>query len=88
MDPSLLPLPPINNNTVGSINVAVELCDLDNSPSAIAVSVADDFFALPSARAVDCMMGFLVREAPINWKKYGQVVVKVISTISSWRVAG
>jgi len=44
MDPHLPPLPPINNNTVGSVNVAVELSDLDDSASAIAASVADDFF--------------------------------------------
>ena len=41
MDSPLPPLPPINNNTVGSVNVAVELFDLE---SAIAASVADDFF--------------------------------------------
>ncbi len=44
MDPPLPPLPPINNNTVGSVNVAVESFDLDNSARAIAASVADDFF--------------------------------------------
>jgi hypothetical protein len=44
MDPPLPPLPPINDNTVGSVNVAVELSDLDNSPSVIAASVTDDFF--------------------------------------------
>ena len=44
MDPHLPPLPPINDNTVGSVNVAVELFDLDDSASAIAVSVADNFF--------------------------------------------
>ena len=44
MDPPLPPLPPINDNTVGSVNVAVELSDLDDSASAIAASVADDFF--------------------------------------------
>jgi len=44
MDPPLPPLPPINDNTVGSVNVAVELFDLDDSASAIAVSVADNFF--------------------------------------------
>ena len=43
MDPSLTSLPPINNNTVGSVNLEVELFDLDDSPSTIAVSVADDF---------------------------------------------
>ena len=44
MDPPLPLLPPINDNTVGSANVAVELFDLDNSVSAITVSVADNFF--------------------------------------------
>ena len=63
MDPPLPPLPPINNNTVGSVNVAVESFDLVDSPSAIAVSVADDFFTLLSAIAVDCKMDFSVKEA-------------------------
>ena len=44
MDPPLPPLPPINDNTVGSVNAAVESFDLDDSASAIAASVTDDFF--------------------------------------------
>ena len=60
MDLPLPPLPPINDNTVGSVNVAVELFDLDDSASAIAVSVAYVFFALLSARAVDCKLDFSV----------------------------
>ena len=44
MDPPLPALPPINDNTVGRVNVAVELFDLEDSVSAIAVSVADNFF--------------------------------------------
>ncbi len=66
MDPPLPPLPPINDNTVGSVNVAVELFDSDNSASAIAASVADDFFALLSARAVDRKIDFLVKEAQMT----------------------
>jgi len=46
MYPHLPPLLPINNNTVGSVNVGVELFDLVDSPSTIAVSVADNFFSL------------------------------------------
>ena len=66
MDPPLPPLPPINDNIVGSVNVAVELFDSDNSASAIAASVADDFFALLSARAVDRKIDFLVKEAQMT----------------------
>ena len=69
MDPPLPPLPPINDNTVGSVNVAVELFELDDSASAIAVSVADYFFALLSARAVDHKIDFLVKEAPMTMEK-------------------
>ena len=69
MDPPLPPLPPINNNTVGSVNVVVELFDLDDSASTIAVSVADDFFALLSARAVDRKIYFSVKEAPMTMEK-------------------
>ena len=88
MDPPLPPLPPINDNTVGSVNVAVELFDLDDSPSAIAVSVADDFFALLSARAVDCKMDFLVKEAPMTMEKIqvrrGQIYLRHINWACCW----
>ena len=67
MDPPLPSLPPINDNTVGSANVAVESFDLDDSASAIAVSVADDFFR--SARAVDRKIDFSVKEAPMTMEK-------------------
>ena len=69
MDQPLPPLPPINNNTFWSINVEVELFDLVHSPSTFTVSVADDFFALLSARAVDCKMDFSVKEAPMTMEK-------------------
>ena len=69
MDPPLPPLPPINNNTVGSVNVAVELFDLVHSASVIAVSVTDNFFPLLSARAVDCKMDFSVKEALMTIEK-------------------
>ena len=65
------PLPPINNNTVGSVNVAVESFNLVNSPSTFKVRVADDFFALLSARAVNRKMDFLVKETPMTMEKYG-----------------
>ena len=69
MDQPLPPLPTINNNTVGSVNMAVELFDFVHSPSTFTVSAADDFFALLSARAVDCKMDFLVKEAPMTMEK-------------------
>ena len=69
MDPPLPPLPPIDNNTVGSVNVVVESFDLVDSLSAITVSVADVFFALLSARAVDCKMDFLFKEALMTMEK-------------------
>ena len=88
MDPPLPPLPPINNNTVGSVNMAVELFDLVDSPSAIAVSVADDFFALLSARAVDCKMDFLVKEAPMTMEKiqvsHGRIYLHHIKWVCHW----
>ncbi len=49
--------------------MAVELFDLDDSASAIAVSVADDFFALLSARAVDGKIDFSVKESPMTMEK-------------------
>ena len=44
MDPPLPPLPNINDDTVGSVNVAAASSDLVSSPSANALSVVDDFF--------------------------------------------
>jgi len=88
MDRPLPPLPPINNNKVGSVNVAVELFDLVNSPSTITESVADDFFALLSARAVDCKMDFLVKEAPTAMEKIrvspGQIYLYHIKWACFW----
>ena len=69
MDPPLPPLPPINDNTVGSVNASVESFDLDDSASAIAASVTDNIFALLSARAVDRKIDFLVKEALMTMEK-------------------
>ena len=73
MDPPLPPLPPINNNTVGSINVAVELFDFVDSSSAIAVSVADDFFCSAFSESGGLQDGFLGEGSPDdNGKNTGE----------------
>ena len=73
MDPPLPPLPPINNNTVGSVNVAVELFDLVDSPSAIAVSVADVFFCSAFSESSGLQDGFLSEGSPDdNGKNTGE----------------
>ena len=73
MDPPLPPLPPINNNTLGSVNMAVESFDLVDSPSAIAVSVADDFFRSASSESSGLQDGFLGEGSPDdNGKNMGE----------------
>ena len=75
MDQPLPPLPTINNNTVGSVKVAVELFDLDESASAIAVSVTDDFFCSSFSKSGGLQDRFLSEGSPDdNGKK----------TIESW----
>ena len=69
MDLPLPPLPPINEDTVGSVNVAVECFDLDDSASAIAVSVADYFFRSAFSESVDRKIDFSVKEAPMTMEK-------------------
>ena len=74
MDPHLPPLPPINNNTVGSVNVAVESFDLDNSASAIAVSVADNFFRSSFSKSGGSQDRFLSEGSPDdNGKNTGEL---------------
>ena len=74
MDPPLPPFPPINDNTVGSVNVAVELFDLDDSASAIAVSVADDFFCSAFSESGGLQDRFLVEGSPYdNGKNTGEL---------------
>jgi hypothetical protein len=64
MDPPIPPLPPINDNTVGSVNVAVESFDLDSSASAIAASVADNFFRSAFSESGGSQDRFLGEESP------------------------
>ena len=68
--------------------MAVELFDLVDSPSTIAVSVADDFFALLSVRAVDCKMDFSVKEAPMTMEKIrvsrGKIYLHHINLACCW----
>ena len=73
MDPPLPPLPPINNNTVGSVNLAVEFFNLDNSPSAITVSVADNFFCSAFSKSSGLQDRFLGEGSPNdNGKNTGE----------------
>ena len=64
MKPPLPPIPPINNNTIESVNVAVELCDLEDSPSGIAVSMAGEFFCSAFSKSSGLHDGFLSEGSP------------------------
>ena len=69
MDPHLPPLPPINDNTAGSVNVAVESFDLRGSASAIAVSVSDNFFRSAFSKCGGSQDRFLGEGSPDDNEK-------------------